>query len=119
VGTVLGHWSAGRADAGVYAGTALRALASHRDHQRGLLAFFDMLCSIVVVDDYAVTEGNGRTNYGFAFSVLSDDEQHETPYDTFNFRSKITHETAYFFWVGLCLTDRRRRGCRSRCRGAP
>ena len=55
---------------------------------------------IVVVDDYAVTEGYGGTNYGFAFSVLSDDEQHETPYDTFNFRSKIIHETAHFFWRG-------------------
>ena len=53
---------------------------------------------IVVVDDYAVIEGYGGTNYGFAFSVLSDDEQHETPYDTFNFRSKIIHETAHFFW---------------------
>ena len=55
---------------------------------------------IVVVDDHAVTEGYGGTNYGFAFSVLSDDEQHETPYDTFNFRSKIIHETAHFFWRG-------------------
>ena len=55
---------------------------------------------IVVVDDYAVTEGYGGTNYGFAFSVLSDDEQHQTPYDTFSFRSKILHETAHFFWRG-------------------
>ena len=55
---------------------------------------------IVVVDDHAVTEGYGGTNYGFAFSVLSDDERHETPYDTFNFRSKIIHETAHFFWRG-------------------
>ena len=55
---------------------------------------------IVVVDDSAVTEGYGGTNYGFAFSVLSDDEQHETPYDTFDFRSKIIHETAHFFWRG-------------------
>ena len=53
---------------------------------------------IVVVDDYAVTEGYGGTNYGFAFSVLSDDEQHESLYDTFSFRSKIIHETAHFFW---------------------
>ena len=53
---------------------------------------------IVVVDDYAVTEGYGGTNYGFAFSVLSDDERHESPYDTFDFRSKIIHETAHFFW---------------------
>ncbi len=55
---------------------------------------------IVVVDDYAVTEGYGGTNYGFAFSVLSDDEQHETPFDTFSFRSKVIHETAHFFWRG-------------------
>ena len=55
---------------------------------------------IVVVDDYAVTEGYAGTNYGFAFSVLSDDEQHETPYDTFRFRSLIIHETAHFFWRG-------------------
>ena len=55
---------------------------------------------IVVVDDYAVTEGYGGTNYGFAFSVLSDDEQHETPYDTFRFRSLIVHEVAHFFWLG-------------------
>ena len=55
---------------------------------------------IVVVDDSAVTEGYGGVNYGFAFSVLSDDEQHETPYDTFDFRSKIIHETAHFFWRG-------------------
>ena len=55
---------------------------------------------IVVVDDAAVTEGYGGTNYGFTFSVLSDDEQHETPYDTFTFRSKIVHEVAHFFWRG-------------------
>ena len=55
---------------------------------------------IVVVDDYAVTEGYAGTNYGFAFSVLSDDEQHESPYDTFSFRSLIVHETAHFFWRG-------------------
>ena len=47
VGTVLDRWSSERADAGVHAGTALRALASQRSHQRGLLAFFDMLCSEV------------------------------------------------------------------------
>ena len=55
---------------------------------------------IVVVDDHAVSEGYGGTNYGFAFGVLSDDEQHETPYDTFRFRSLIIHETAHFFWQG-------------------
>ena len=55
---------------------------------------------ILVVDDYAVIEGYGGTNYGFAFSVLSDGEQHDTSYDTFNFRSKIIHETAHFFWQG-------------------
>ncbi len=55
---------------------------------------------IFVVDDYAVTEGYAGTNYGFAFSALPDDEQHETPYDTFSFRSLIIHETAHFFWQG-------------------
>ena len=47
VGTVLDRWSSERTDTGVYAGTALRSLASQRRHQRGLLAFFDMLCSEV------------------------------------------------------------------------
>ena len=47
VGTVLDRWSSERTDAGAHAGTALRALASQRIHQRGLLAFFDMLCSEV------------------------------------------------------------------------
>ena len=55
---------------------------------------------IFVVDDHAVTEGYAGTNYGFAFSALPDDEQHETPYDTFSFRSLIIHETAHFFWRG-------------------
>ena len=55
---------------------------------------------IVVVDDHAITEGYGGTNYGFAFSVLSGDEQYETPYEAFNFRSKILHEAAHFFWRG-------------------
>ena len=55
---------------------------------------------IVVVDDHAVTEGYGGTNYGFAFSVLSGDEQYETHYEAFNFRSKILHEAAHFFWRG-------------------
>ena len=45
VGTTLGRWSAERDAAGVYAGSALRAIASQREHQRGILEFFDMLCS--------------------------------------------------------------------------
>ncbi len=54
VGSVRDRWSAERTDGGVHAGTALRALASQREHQRGLLAFFDRLCSEVAEsqDDY-------------------------------------------------------------------
>ena len=43
VGTALGRWSAERTDGGAYAGTALRALASQREHQRGLSEFVSML----------------------------------------------------------------------------
>ncbi|MXZ88373.1 MAG: hypothetical protein F4Z07_05920 [Dehalococcoidia bacterium] len=43
VGTVLGRWSAERTDGGVYAGTALRALAAQGEHQRGLAEFVSML----------------------------------------------------------------------------
>ena len=43
VGTALGRWSAERTEAGVFAGTALRALASQREHQRGLAEFVTML----------------------------------------------------------------------------
>ena len=57
VGTMLDRWSAERTDAGVYAGTALRALASQHKPQRGLLAFFDMLCSEVPYsEDYEVLD---------------------------------------------------------------
>ena len=55
---------------------------------------------IVVADDYAVVEDYGGTNFGYAFSLLPDDEQHETAYDTFRFRSTLIHETAHFFWRG-------------------
>ena len=43
VGPLLDHWSAERTDAGVYAGTALRALASQPAHQRGLAEFVSLL----------------------------------------------------------------------------
>ncbi len=43
VGPMLDRWSAERTEAGVYAGTALRALASQRDHQRGLAEFVSLL----------------------------------------------------------------------------
>ena len=43
VGTALGRWSAERMDGGVYAGTALRALAAQSEHQRGLAEFVSML----------------------------------------------------------------------------
>ncbi|MXY79700.1 MAG: hypothetical protein F4Y94_08465, partial [Chloroflexi bacterium] len=43
VGTALGRWSAERTAEGVYAGTALRALAFQREHQRGLAEFVAML----------------------------------------------------------------------------
>ena len=43
VGPMLDRWSAERTDAGSYAGTALRALASQREHQHGLAEFFSML----------------------------------------------------------------------------
>ncbi|MCY3507184.1 MAG: replication-relaxation family protein [Chloroflexi bacterium] len=43
VGTALGRWSAERTAEGVYAGTALRALAAQREHQRGLSEFVSML----------------------------------------------------------------------------
>ena len=55
---------------------------------------------VVVLDDYAVTENYGGTNFGFAFSLLSDSEQHETRYDTFVFRTNLVHEIAHFFWRG-------------------
>ena len=43
VGPMLDRWSAERTEAGVYAGTALRALASQREHQRGLAEFVSLL----------------------------------------------------------------------------
>ena len=43
VGTALGRWSAERTDGGGYAGTALRALVSQREHQRGLAELVSML----------------------------------------------------------------------------
>ena len=43
VGTALARWSAERTDGGVYAGTALRALAAQRAHQHGLAEFVSML----------------------------------------------------------------------------
>lgn len=55
---------------------------------------------VVVLDDYAVTENYGGTNFGFAFSLLSDSEQHGTPYDTLIFRTNLIHEIAHFFWRG-------------------
>ena len=47
VGTVLDRWSSEGDGSGRYAGTALRTLASQHEHQKGLLVFFDMLCSEV------------------------------------------------------------------------
>ncbi|MYD65369.1 MAG: hypothetical protein F4X26_05225 [Chloroflexi bacterium] len=43
VGTALGRWSAERTADGLYAGTALRALAAQSEHQRGLAEFVSML----------------------------------------------------------------------------
>ena len=43
VGTALGRWSAERTPDGLYAGTALRALAAQGEHQRGLAEFVSML----------------------------------------------------------------------------
>ena len=43
VGTALGRWSAERTADGLYAGTALRALVSQREHQRGLAELVSML----------------------------------------------------------------------------
>ena len=43
VGTALGRWSAERTPDGLYAGTALRALAAQAEHQRGLAEFVSML----------------------------------------------------------------------------
>ncbi|MDE2933945.1 MAG: replication-relaxation family protein [Chloroflexota bacterium] len=43
VGTALGRWSAERTEEGVFAGTALRALVSQREHQRGLAELLSML----------------------------------------------------------------------------
>ncbi|MXY45108.1 MAG: hypothetical protein F4Y50_13820 [Dehalococcoidia bacterium] len=43
VGTALGRWSAEHTAGDAYAGTALRALASQREHQRGLSEFVSML----------------------------------------------------------------------------
>ncbi|MDE2934851.1 MAG: hypothetical protein OXS47_13420 [Chloroflexota bacterium] len=55
---------------------------------------------VVVVDDYAVTENYGGTNFGYALSLLSDSEQHGTPHDTLVFRTSLIHEIAHFFWRG-------------------
>lgn len=55
---------------------------------------------VVVLDDYAVTESYGGTNFGYALSLLSDSEQHGTPYDEFIFRTNLVHEIAHFFWRG-------------------
>ena len=43
VGTALGRWSAERTADGLYAGTALRALAAQAEHQRGLADLVSML----------------------------------------------------------------------------
>ncbi|MXZ89795.1 MAG: hypothetical protein F4Z07_13305 [Dehalococcoidia bacterium] len=43
VGTALGRWSAEHTPDGLYAGTALRALAAQAEHQRGLAEFVSML----------------------------------------------------------------------------
>ena len=43
VGSALGRWSTERTDGGGYAGTALRALAAQREHQRGLAEVVSML----------------------------------------------------------------------------
>ena len=43
VGPMLDRWSAEPTDGGVYAGTALRALASQGEHQRGLAEFVSLL----------------------------------------------------------------------------
>ena len=45
VGRTLDRWTAARDGSGRYIGTALRAIASQREHQRGIAEFFDMLCS--------------------------------------------------------------------------
>ncbi|MCY3506106.1 MAG: hypothetical protein OXH41_08090 [Chloroflexi bacterium] len=55
---------------------------------------------VVVLDDYAVTENYGGTNFGYALSLLSESEQHGTPHDTLVFRTNLVHEIAHFFWRG-------------------
>ena len=45
VGRTLDRWTAERDASGRYVGTALRAIASQREHQQGIAEFFDMLCS--------------------------------------------------------------------------
>ena len=45
VGRTLDRWTPARDRSGAYVGTALRAVAGQRAHQRGIAGFFDMLCS--------------------------------------------------------------------------
>ena len=45
VGRTLDRWTAQQDASGAYVGSALRAVAGQRAHQRGIAGFFDMLCS--------------------------------------------------------------------------
>ena len=45
VGRTLDRWTAQQDASGAYVGSALRAVAGQRTHQRGIAGFFDMLCS--------------------------------------------------------------------------
>ena len=45
VGRTLDRWTAARDASGAYVGSALRAIAGQRAHQRGIAEFFNMLCS--------------------------------------------------------------------------
>ncbi len=53
---------------------------------------------IVVLNDKAITPKYGGTNYGFAFSWNSEDEQEQGAYDRYKFQLHFAHETAHYFW---------------------
>ena len=57
VGPVLDRWTPQQDGGGVYIGSALRALASQREHQRGIAGFFDLLYSQVAYSpDYELLD---------------------------------------------------------------
>ncbi len=57
VGPTLDRWTPQQSDDGVYFGTALRAIASQHDHQRGITEFAAMLSAEVAQDpDYEILD---------------------------------------------------------------